>query len=238
MSAGLFGSENDEANRQDDAALVGAVLKAGDHQARRRGPGDRRGLAGRASPTSRGRARSRRRPGSANSRATRARNGTRAPPRSATPPRPRSRPSAGAPRHAGSRPRRSTRPWPAKAPRRATATAGQQGGKGMSGHRGSPRSYALMVQREAPMIAPPGASTSTATSCPAAASSSRVSGAPFHWPTERIERTMLDSVSVRPLFSPRPTAVRCSGSKPMSRIWPLPLPAPTMIDTRPPCRLT
>jgi hypothetical protein len=41
----------------------------------------------------------------------------------------------------------------------------------------------------------------------------------------------LASVNVRPLFSPRPIAVVCSWSKPISNILPLPLPAPTWIET-------
>src|ERR1700760_3801671 len=59
----------------------------------------------------------------------------------------------------------------------------------------------------APTICPSLRCRRTATSCPAGFGTCRRTGLPDQAPSTDIERTMFASVSVRPPFSPRPTAV-------------------------------
>src|SRR5260370_20893026 len=68
---------------------------------------------------------------------------------------------------------------------------------------------------DAPMISPPGVSSKTATSSPSGNCSLIRSSVPDHWPTVRIDLTILAWASVLPPFSPRPIAVVWSRSNPI-----------------------
>jgi hypothetical protein len=89
----------------------------------------------------------------------------------------------------------------------------------------------LPDNRAAPTIPPSADSITTATSSPSGNRSLISRGLPNHSPTERIDRTTLDSARVRPPFSPRPIFVVCSWSNPTSMIFPRPTPDPILIAT-------
>jgi hypothetical protein len=89
----------------------------------------------------------------------------------------------------------------------------------------------LPDNRAAPTIPPSADSITTATSWPSGNRSLISRGLPDHSPIGRIDRTTLDSASVRPPFSPRPIFVVCSWSNPMRRTLPRPTPDPILIAT-------